>query len=569
VLHLEIEDKKKISSNDYADLLFEINAREEYAELEDQTINIINEKFGVIYFPVSQIRQTVMRASDYSVIPKLYGLVETLHLEEMGVRRVQNTQFLGLRGQGVLIGFVDTGIDYNNPLFKNADNTTRILSIWDQTIDNPEASEEIFSYGREFLAEEINLALQNENPLSVVPTTDENGHGTTLAGLAGGSIDEENDFIGVVSLSEFVVVKLKPAKQNLRDYFGVADDAICYQENDILAGIAYLTQFARKLDRPIAICIGLGSNQGSHDGRGTLSDTLAVESNRVGTAVVIAAGNEGNRGHHYYGEIDKSIGFDVVELRIGEKENNFSMDLWGNLPGTYSIDILSPSGEYISRIPARLGESREINFIFEATTIYISYLIVESQTGDQLILFRFRNPAPGIWRFNVYGGEITSGFHIWLPMQGFITDNTVFVRPNPDTTITEPGNAALALTVTAYDHVGQNIYRNASRGYSRTGIVKPELTAPGVDVFSPTTENTYTEKSGTSIAAALTTGVAAMLLEWGIIRGNDRTMDTIAIEKYLIRGVKRNPNLSYPNREWGYGVIDIYRTFENLRGETI
>lgn len=561
---------RKITSNEYADLLIEYRIDPaEYTQFQNETRTIINDKYAVIYFPAPTVSPTLVGASGYAVIPKLYGLLDTSHLEEMGVFRIQNNPFLNLRGQGVLLGFVDTGIEYTNPLFKNADNTTRILSIWDQSIENLEATERTYFFGREFNSEEINIALQSEDPLSVVPTIDENGHGTMLAGLAGGSRIEEQNYVGVVPDAQFVVVKLKPAKQNLRDYVGVPVDAVCYQENDIMMGVEYLVWYARSVGRPIAICIGLGTNQGSHDGRGSLADVLETLGNQVGTAIVIAGGNEGNRAHHYYGEIDRSIGYDVVELRVGENESNFSMELWGNLPGTYSVDILSPSGEYISRIPARLNESRQINFIFDATTIYISYLIVEAQTGDQLILFRFRNPAPGVWRFHVYGTGITSGFHIWLPMEGFISNNTGFIRPNPDTTITNPGDAALAITVTAYNHVNQAIYRNSSRGYSRINIVKPELVAPGENVFSPSIGNTFGIRSGTSVASAITTGLCAMLLEWGIIRGNNRTMDSISLEKYLIRGVKRNPNILYPNREWGYGIVDIYRTFENLRGESI
>jgi hypothetical protein len=153
-------------------------------------------------------------------------------------------------------------------------------------------------------------------------------------------------------------------------------------------------------------------------------------------------------------------------------------------------------------------------------------------------------------------------------MHGFITEDTVFVRPNPDTIVTNPGNTAFAITVTAYNHKTTGIYINASRGYSRTIIIKPELAAPGVGVYSPLLGNQFGEQSGTSIAAALTTGVVAMLLEWGIVKGNNRAMDSIQLKKYLIRGVKRNPNVIYPNKEWGFGRLDIYGTFESLRGES-
>jgi hypothetical protein len=561
------EERIKIISNDYVDGIVEYALSiDEYARYAGETLNFINNKYAAVYVPQSRIPDHLIGSIAYSVIPKLYAPLDVLSLDEMGVTRLRNTP-LALRGSGVLLGFVDTGIDYLNPLFLHADKTTRIISIWDQTIVNMEASSDIFYYGTEYTKDQINAAIQSETPLSTVPSVDENGHGTTLAGLAGGYISETADFSGVVPLSDFIVVKLKPAKANGKTYFGVPENVVCYSENDIMFGIAYLFNAARKLNRPIAICIGLGTNQGSHEGLGPLNDLISYYSNQVGIGIVTAVGNEGNAKHHYFGEIDPAVGNTLVELKVGNNENNFSMELWGNNPGIYSIDILSPSGEYIPRIPARLDEFRNIRFLFDSTTIYIDYVIVESQTGDELILIRFRNPAPGIWKFRIYGSNITSGFHIWLPVTGFITDQTYFLSPNQFTTITDPGNNLSAITATAYNPVNQSLFLEASRGYTRYNQINPDLAAPGVDIYVPLPDNEYSLISGTSISAAYITGISAMLLEWGIVKGNDRSMDTYQIKKYLIRGVKRSPGLNYPNRDWGYGIVNIYGTFESLSGE--
>jgi len=561
-------DRKKIISNEYADLIVEYNEnKKNLSNFPNDTINIIDEKYAVIYIPVDSVNQDFLQKQDYSTIPKLLGLVDTTSLDEMGVKRVQNVPNLALNGQGVLLGFVDTGIEYTNPLFKNTDNTTRILSIWDQSIENIQASSEIFYYGTEYNENQINEALKSEAPLALVPSTDQIGHGTMLAGLAGGSNIEDSGFIGVVPQSQFVIVKLKPAKSNLKQLILVPENTICYQENDIMFGITYLINIANRLGKPIAICIGLGTNQGSHDGRTPLADLIYTNSNRIGIASVVAAGNEGDTGHHYYGEVDPKLGYDLVEIKVGEGESGFLMELWGSLPGTYSIDITTPGGEYVPRILSKLHESRKINFTFEKTTILVDYFIVENQTGDQLILIRFQNPSPGIWKLKVYAGKISSGFHIWLPMRGFINENTAFANPNPYTTITCPGYSLTAITATAYNHKVQSIYLNAGRGFSRINLVKPDLAAPGVNVYSPLLGNAFGEKSGTSISSALTTGVSAMLLEWGIVKKNYPTMNSQQVKKFLFRGVERNPNLIYPNREWGYGTLDIYRTFESLRGE--
>lgn len=413
------EDRRKIFNDEYTDVIFDyaINP-EEISRLAGETINYINDKYAVLYIPVTSVQSRLLSPVTYSTIPKLYSLMDTTSLEAMGVLRVQNIPTLALRGSGVLLGFIDTGIDYQNPLFKYADNTTRIISIWDQTIENLSATSDIFYFGTEYTREQINLALQSENPLDIVPSTDEIGHGTTLAGLAGGTPDLNADFYGVAPLTEYIIVKLKTAKPGIKDFFGVPDNVLCYAESDIMFGLTYLVNTARKLNRPIAICIGLGTNQGGHTGVGPLNDVISLYANQVGIGIIIAAGNEGNAAHHFYGEIDPAIGYSQVELRVGSNENNFSMELWGNVPGTYSIDIVSPSGEFVPRIPARIGEHRDLRFIFEATTILIDYVIVEASTGDQLILMRFRNPAPGIWRFRVYASSINTGFHIWLPVRG-------------------------------------------------------------------------------------------------------------------------------------------------------
>lgn len=528
-------------------------------------INIINYEFGIVHVPTSSLTRYSIGDYGYTVIPKCFGLTDSTSLEASGVARVQNLPNFALRVQGILVGIVDTGIDYRDNIFINADNTTKIVSIWDQTIDSENAYPTDIYYGTEYSRDQINRALQNENPLTIVPSNDDIGHGTFLAGIAAGGEDKKNDFRGVVPDAELVVVKLKKAKNYLKEFFNIPEEALCYQENDIMFGVKYITDVAKKLNRPIALCIGIGTNQGSHDGNGNLEQYLETLGDTIGNAVVIAGGNEGNRGHHYFGEVDQTITYDTVELKVGENEKGFSMELWGHEPNIFSIDILSPRGEYIPRIPARIRESRDITFIFENTIILVDYILITRKAGDELILIRFKNPTPGIWRFRIYAkGDISPRFHIWLPMEKFITEDTLFINPNPDTTITGPGNGIIPISVVAYNHLKGNIYLYSSRGFTRGDKVQPTITAPGVDIFGPIGGKKYTTSSGTSIAAAHTTGVAAMLLEWGILRGNANTIDTFEIKKYLIRGARRNIENTYPNKEWGYGILDIYRVFENL-----
>lgn len=560
------EERGRITSEEYTDLIVELDLNPRLLErFPDATIQIMNDWFAIAYLPVSQLSfQTISRFS-YSSIPFAFGLTSQISLEASGIVRLRRVPVFNLRGQGVLIGIIDTGIDYTNPVFRQSDGMTKIAAIWDQTIESDRYPAG-YGYGTEYLAADINEALSSPNPLDIVPSMDEIGHGTMLAGIAAGSEDDGNNFSGVVPDSELVVVKLKPMKQALREFYIIPPGVPAYQENDIMWGVQYAIEVARRLGRPIAICLGLGSSQGSHDGFGGLGTFLYITAAFPGVAITVSGGNEGTMRRHFFSRVDAQIGYSTVELNVGEDEPGFTMELWGRAPNTYSIDILSPTGEYIPRISERLIVSREISFVFERTRIFIDYRMIEARTGDQVIIMRFVAPTSGIWRFQVYTrGDLEGSFNIWLPMDGFLSENTYFVQPDPYTTITNPGNTSTPITVTAYSPLNNNLYQRASRGYTRTGGIKPDLAAPGVNIMAPTLEQGYTEVSGTGAAAAHAAGVAAILLEWGGVRNNYPGINSVEVKKFLIRGANRSPTLTYPNRDWGYGMIDIYNVFDMLR----
>ncbi len=561
------EERFKITSNDYVDLFIQYYGNEANLEpYRENSVHIMNVRYAVQYVPAAQISSATIAEIGYEAIPSCYGLESIRSLEVSGVIRIREAPAFGLRGSGVLVGIVDTGIDYTNPIFRRNDGTSRVAALWDQTIDSENGYPEGTFYGTEYDADQINRALASENPYDIVPSKDELGHGTILAGIAAGSESEENNFSGVVPDSDLLVVKLKQAKPVIRELLAIPLDVPAYQENDIIWGIQYLITTARRLGMPIAICIGMGTSRGSHDGRGVLGLVITVLAALPGIAIVISAGNEGSMRRHYFGTIDPAIGYNTVELNVGDNESDFAMELWGAAPSTYSIDITSPGGEYIPRITEGLRVSREINFIFEQTNINVDYFMIESRVGDELILMRFHKPTAGVWTFQVYGrGDLPGSFHIWLPMNDFISENTYFVQPNPYTTITLPGNALVPITVTAYNPENSTLYQNASKGFTRINDIKPDLAAPGVNITAPTLEQGFDNVTGTGAAAAHATGISAMLLEWGIVRGNDARVNTVDIKNYLIRGAKRNPRLQYPNRDWGYGIIDIYNVFNILR----
>lgn len=561
-------EKERITSEEYVDLLVEYSGDYSVFDLfPDASVRIINYLYAVVHIPAQELTVEFVSRWGFSILPVCYGVVSLNSIEATGIPRIRNIPNFNLRGQGVLMGFVDTGIDYENPIFSYADGTTRIVSIWDQSIESGNAPMD-FDYGTEYTREDINAALQSENPLEIVPSTDQIGHGTMLAGIAAGNESVENNFYGIATDSELVIVKLKQAKKVMMEFMEIPQDAVCYSATDVLFGINYLLQVSTELQRPIIICVGIGSSHGGHGGRDFLANSLSLVGARAGTAVIIAAGNEGNGRRHYYGSVDRVLGYDTVELVVGENEPGFIIELWGQKPNIYSIDFTSPSGEYIPRISGGLDNTTEISFIFENTIINVFYELVEKQSGDPVIIIRFQNPAPGIWRFRVYErGNLNIGFNMWLPMRNFISESTFFVSSDNFTTILSPGNSEIPITATAYNDLDNSIYLFASRGYTRLGNIKPDIAAPGVNVIGPTLDNGFAAYSGTSVAAAHTAGVAALLMEWGYLRGNIPNMNTIELKELLLRGARRETGVEYPNQTWGYGILDVFNTLDVLRTE--
>lgn len=503
----------------------------------------------------------------YFVIPKVYGLLDAGSMEAAGITSVQNQPVLMQKGQGVLIGFVDTGIDYMLDIFRNPDGTSRISALWDQTADKDlelgRAS--LDGYGRVYFREEINQALETQDPLALVPETDENGHGTFLASIAaGGTID--GSFTGAAPEADIAVVKLRQAGAYLREYFLIPEEAEAFSESDIMLGVQFLAREASRVGKPLVILLGLGSNQGNHMGSEPLASYLQLIGFQSGVAVVTAAGNETGRGHHFYGNISSGQAYEDVEIQVAEEEPGFSLELWSRAPETYSVSILSPVYGETAGLQVSGSGSDVYQFVLDGTTVFVNYRQVESWSGGQLILMRFLKPSKGIWRIRVSNDLYLNGqYHLWLPLTGFIREDTRFLRPNPDMTIVSPGNGKNILTAGAYQHQNGSIWNYSSRGYSGTGAVKPDLAAPGFEVAGMVPGGRTEVRSGTSIAAAHGAGAAAILISWGLVEGNLEVMNTTTVTNYLIRGADRKSTLQYPNREWGYGSLNLYQTFLKIR----
>ncbi|MHC1750397.1 MAG: S8 family peptidase [Cellulosilyticaceae bacterium] len=497
---------------------------------------------------------------DAIYLPRLYGLTSTLDaLEQSGISSLHNSFVGELRGSDILIGFVDTGIDYTHPVFRYSDGTSRIVRIWDQSISgNPPKP---FQFGSEYTTEQINVALESPDPYSVVPSRDDIGHGTALAGIATGYSDVATDvYLGAAPDAGIVMVKLKSASSALRQYNFIRETVPAYQGNDLVLGIQYLVDLSLSLDRPLVICIGLGNTFGGHDGSTLVERYLQALSAVESIIVVTATGNEATTAHHYSGNLKNNMP-DPVEIIVAENEKGFICELWAASSDKVTVSIRSPLGQLIDRIPVVSYKETTASFTLEKTKLSLTYTFPDLRSGNELITMRFQDPTPGIWIINVYGDIVVDGsFDIWLPISGFILPNTRFLNPDPFVTLVLPSTTSTIIAVGGYDYIDGSTLASSGRGPTKTLLIKPDIIAPALNMPVPKTGGGYTMYIGTSIAAAITAGACAILLEWGVLKGNLSTLNTKGARTILIRGATRREGSIYPNPIEGYGKLNLRKS---------
>lgn len=521
--------------------------------------------YKCFYLPSEISDPITLSRYSYNSIPKCYAPLSMETLNQAGILPIQNYPTLQLKGKGVLIGFMDSGIDYTNSVFRNLDGTTRIAAIWDQTVQTG-AAPAGFAYGSEFTEEMINEALRSETPLEMVPSTDESGHGTYVASLAAGSAEPAEQFLGAAPESTIAVVKLKQAKKYLRDYYFIPESSVCYQETDLMLGLRYLNDLADALGLPLVMCITVGSSMGGHIGTLPLSyliERYSLNANRIS---VIGVGNEADKRHHYFHTLENENDTRTVELRVGENVAGFSLELWTEIPNILSISLISPSGENTSRIPFRVGANAEIDFLFERTKVAIDYRLLVEKSNSELIFFRFDAPAPGIWKIVVEPLTVIDGrFHMWLPLTEFLSGEVYFLESDPYYTLTNPANTESPVVVSYYNGQTDGVAQASGRGYTRTQLIKPDITAPGINVVGVLPGGRFSPRSGSCVSTAVTAGAVALMLEWLVYIEEVPGVDSLQVKSLLILGTIRPRTMDYPNREWGYGQLNLYNTFETMR----
>ncbi len=447
----------------------------------------------------------------------------------------------GLTGRGVLVAVIDSGIDYFHPDFRNQDGTTRIGLLADQDRD------------RIYTREEINAALETgsrSSALALVPSTDPSGHGTAVAAIAAGNGREGNGvYRGVAYESELMVVKLGTP---LTDSFP--------RTTQLMKALDLVVRRAQDMNRPLAVNLSFGNTYGSHDGT-SLLETFVNDMSNIGRNVIVAGtGNEGTGAGHRAGSLVMGQE-ENAELSIAPYETGMGVQLWKSYVDQFSIRLVTPSGEVIGPIDSRLGPQ---TLRYGGTQILIYYGKPSPFSRAQEVYFDFLPVRDyldsGIWTFRLTPERIVTGqYDMWLPSRGILNPSTRFLRPVPETTLTIPSTAANVISVGAYDDSYGAYADFSGRGFTRqTRQVKPDLAAPGVDIVTARRGGGYEAVTGTSFAAPFVTGSAALLMQWGILQGNDPFLYGEKVKAYFTRGARHLPGYDvWPNERLGYGTLCV------------
>lgn len=453
-----------------------------------------------------------------------------------------------LYGTGVLVAIIDSGIDYANLDFRNADGTTRIYALWDQTI--PGNPPEGYVQGTEYTQEKINEALQQENRterMKIVPSEDRSGHGTAVAGIAAGNGRGSKGarYQGVASESGILVVKL-----------GTPREEGFPRTTELMQAIDYVVKKAQRAGRPVAINISFGNTYGSHTGISLLERFIADIANLWKSVICIGMGNEGASAGHTAGILKENTE-ERIPLAVQMKETAINVQIWKSYHDIVDISLISPAGVQIGPIPEVIGTQR---FVVGDTEILLYYGEPSPFHVSQEIFIEFLPKdsyiTPGIWQFVLTPRKIVTGeYDLWLPSENVLNRGTAFRYPTERGTLTIPSTSQRVISVGAYDSLTFAYADFSGRG-GLEGESKPDLVAPGVDITAPTPSGIYQTFTGTSFATPFVSGAAALMMEWGIVRGNDPYLYGEKVKAYLRRGARPLPGFTeYPNPQVGYGAL--------------
>ena len=516
---------------------------EEIRNLGIQVVELQNE-FAIVTIKESLIeRLSEFPQIEYIEKPKrLFFSVENGKIASC-IPPVQRPPY-NLTGRGVLVGVIDSGIDYANPVFQNADGTTRIRNLWDQSLSqNPP---EGYLIGTEYTSEQINEALRQptmQERRQIVPSQDISGHGTAVAGVAAGGT---NEYRGVAYESELIVVKLGIPKL---DGFP--------RTTELMQAIDYVVRKALEYQMPIAINISFGNTYGSHDGNSLLEQFIQDIANRWKSVICIGTGNEGNTAGHVSGVLSDDVE-EEIELAVQENESTINVQIWKAYYDVMDISIQSPSGVRVGPIQEILGSQR---FRIGETELLLYYGEPGPYTIDQEIFIDFLPRTDyinsGVWKIILTPRRIISGnYALWLPSSNVLNEGTGFLFPSVQGTLTIPSTAFRTIGVGAYNSETMTYADFSGRGSGAR--IKPDIVAPGVNIRAPIPGGSFGEFSGTSFATPFVTGSAALMMQWGIVYGNDPFLYGEKVKAYFQRGAREILGFTeYPNEVVGYGALCV------------
>lgn len=472
-----------------------------------------------------------------------------------GVEYIENNPYITAEGKGVIIAIIDSGIDYLHPDFINDDNTSKIISIWDQT-KNTNSPPQGMIFGSEFTREDINRAI-SENDSSL--TEDEIGTGTIAAGIASGNGRKNSSYRGVAPKSELIVVKLKSYENTYKE------GKINYLDTDFLAAIKYVIDISSRENKLTIINLTIADRSRSVIITNLL-DTFEVLTSR-NIVVVSGAGNEGNTNIHWEGNFEDTNSAEDVIIEVGEQKA-LDITVCPNGPGRAGVQIISPSGEMSQTAeysPDDYVYSGRLNL--ENSTYEINLTYPWLLSGNEEIYIKINDIKPGIWSIRLLPEFITKGeFDMYLPNGNLISNNTRFLDPNSYSTITLYGSSEKVITVGAYNDKTNSMWIGSSKGPNKSiASGKPDIVAPGVDIISPFINQDYIKSTGTGVSSSLTSGVLALLMEYISNQSDfarEQLLFTQTLKTYLMLGATRNPIYTYPNNSQGYGVLNLKNTIE-------
>ena len=454
-----------------------------------------------------------------------------------------------LSGQGVYMAILDSGIDYTDSMFRYADGTTKIAWLWDQ---GKRADAEIgerppvgFFTGVEYSREILNANLQKNSERL---TTDVTGHGTNVAKIAVQGAPE----------SELIIVKLDTAR-------GAYPSTV-----SLLRAFTYVAKKSQAENVPVAINLSYGNTYGAHDGS-SLLERFIDNITEVGRNVIcIGAGNEGASAGHFAGKLSENE-IQRISFAMGTYERSFSLQLWKWYADRMDISILSPAGEqYLIRNQDAGGEAQQA--VMEQTKLLIfsgrpqPYRKREEVYIDFIPVETYLNT--GIWTIEITPRRIVNGeLRLYMPSAVVRSENTRFLLPSPAQTLTIPSTAQKVITVGAYNAYVRSYAAFSGRGDAdsrRAENSKPDLAAPGVNIRIGEGEGGAVV-SGTSYATPFVTAAAALLMEYGIVQGNDPFLYGEKVKAYLHAGARQLPGYDiWPNDQVGWGALCLESSLPSI-----